>query len=209
MARRIDTDVLIIGSGALGATYARLLAGGGRKITMIASGAQMPRRPGEHLLNAFVYQHQPNLALALMYSQNHLLSIPQEPYKLEVPSGPLYNPPVPRTNWANPRQNPNFNMPNAATAQVVGGAFRACAASRPMPQPFERPPLGRAARLAEAARRRGHGRQPIHDDGVDPDAARAQCLERIARFLDRHGLGERDPRHRGPGRVAQERADVR
>jgi pyranose oxidase len=141
MARRIDTDVLIIGSGALGATYARLLAGSGRKITMIDAGAQMSKRPGEHLLNAFVYQHQPNLALALMYSQNQLLSIPQEPYKLETPSGPLYNPPLPRTNWANPRQNPNFNMPNAASAQVVGGAFAAWSGFAPTPQPFERTPL--------------------------------------------------------------------
>jgi pyranose oxidase len=145
MARHLDTDVLIIGSGALGATYARLLAGDGRKITMVDSGAQMSRRPGEHLLNAFVYQHEPSLALALMYSQNHLISSPQEPYKLAPPIGDLYNPPTPRTNWNNPRQNPNLNMPNAATAQVVGGAFGAWSAFAPTPQPFERTPLIPAA----------------------------------------------------------------
>jgi pyranose oxidase len=141
MTQRLDTDVLIVGSGALGATYARLLAAPGRRITMIDSGAQMSRRPGEHFLNAFVYQHQPNLGLALMYSQNHLISIPQQPFQLTVQNTALFHPPTPRTNWMNPLQNPNFNMPNAATAQVVGGAFAAWSGFAPTPQSFERTPL--------------------------------------------------------------------
>ncbi len=54
--KNVETDVLIIGSGAIGATYARLLVNHGKKVTMIDSGPQRSTRPGWHLLNEFRYQ---------------------------------------------------------------------------------------------------------------------------------------------------------
>ena len=55
----LNTDVIIIGSGPLGSTYARILAGDGHRVTMIDAGAQLSKRPGEHLLNQNVFQHGP------------------------------------------------------------------------------------------------------------------------------------------------------
>jgi len=53
-------DVLIIGSGPLGATFARFLVAKGQRVTMIDAGAYLSKRPGEHLQNAFIFQQQPN-----------------------------------------------------------------------------------------------------------------------------------------------------
>ncbi len=53
----IVTDVLIIGSGPIGSTYARFLAGEGKKVAMIDAGPQLSARPGAHQLNAVRYQH--------------------------------------------------------------------------------------------------------------------------------------------------------
>ena len=55
--RTIETDVLIIGTGPIGCTFARLLVEkGDRDVLMIDAGGQLSERPGEHLKNAFIYQ---------------------------------------------------------------------------------------------------------------------------------------------------------
>lgn len=136
-ARRIETDALVVGSGGIGATYARLMKPHVGRVTMIDSGAQLSRIPGEHVSNPYVYQHQPNLSLGMMYGQNQLFSIPEEPYRLEIPRGELFNPPVMRRNFTNPRQNPNANMLNAADANLVGGAFALWSCFAPTPVPWE------------------------------------------------------------------------
>ena len=136
-ARRIETDALVVGSGGIGATYARLMKPHVGRVTMIDSGAQLSRIPGEHVSNPYVYQHQPNLSLGMMYGQNQLFSIPEEPYRLEIPRGELFNPPVMRRNFTNPLQNPNANMMNAADANLVGGAFALWSCFAPTPVPWE------------------------------------------------------------------------
>jgi flavin-dependent dehydrogenase len=52
----LEADVLVAGSGPLGCTFARLLAESGLSVLMVDAGAQLSRRPGEHLKNSFVYQ---------------------------------------------------------------------------------------------------------------------------------------------------------
>ena len=55
--RTIETDVLVIGTGPIGCTFARLLVEkGDRDVLMIDAGGQLSERPGEHLKNAFIYQ---------------------------------------------------------------------------------------------------------------------------------------------------------
>jgi heterodisulfide reductase subunit A-like polyferredoxin len=49
----LNVDVLIIGAGPIGCTFARKLIETGRKVFMIDAGAQLSKRPGEHLKNAF------------------------------------------------------------------------------------------------------------------------------------------------------------
>ena len=51
-----ETDVLVVGSGPIGATFARTLAAAGKKVIVVDAGPQHSARPGEHLKNAFVYQ---------------------------------------------------------------------------------------------------------------------------------------------------------
>ena len=52
----LDVDVLIVGTGPVGCTYARKLYDAGRSVYMVDTGAAISARPGEHLKNAFLYQ---------------------------------------------------------------------------------------------------------------------------------------------------------
>src|ERR1700681_3445932 len=49
-----QTDVLVIGSGPVGSTFARCLVPEGYKVVIAEAGAQHSVRPGEHLKNAFL-----------------------------------------------------------------------------------------------------------------------------------------------------------
>lgn len=128
----IHTDVLIIGSGAVGATFARLLARMGRKITMLEAGKQLSDRPGEHLRNAFRYQQEPNLFSDAIASQLEAFSVPQSLF---------YRPNAPRENFENPDQKWWRSMPLASTAYAVGGMLTIWTASTPDPVSFERAPF--------------------------------------------------------------------
>lgn len=137
----VEADVLIIGTGPIGATYARCLASCGRSVTMIDSGPQLRRRPGEHLLNTFQWQHEPNLSLDEMFAQREVFSVPNPPNNMSnlVAGGP-FNPPQERLNFSNPEQNPNLNMPDAAVMYAVGGMFSLWSAYAPIPTASERTP---------------------------------------------------------------------
>ena len=89
----LKTDVLIIGSGPLGSTYARILAMDGHEVTMIDAGPQLDRRPGRHMLNAFVHQQMTSLFNDVI--QGHLQT-------LAVPIHSTYNSELsPFAYWAN------------------------------------------------------------------------------------------------------------
>ena len=74
----INTEVLIVGSGPLGSTFARQLVDGGMKVFMIDAGAQLSQDPGTHLKNAFLYQRNVNLFTGVIKGHLHLLSIPTD-----------------------------------------------------------------------------------------------------------------------------------
>lgn len=146
--RELETDVLIVGSGPAGATYARILASLGKDVIMVDSGAQLRARPGRHLLNDFRYQKQPNLSLALLMSYADYYSIVEEPSNkaaLEVPAKPdalaMYEPLLTRLNFSNPYQNPNRNMTGAGIMSAVGGMFSLWSGFAPDPAEHERTDL--------------------------------------------------------------------
>ena len=59
--KTINVDTLIVGSGPVGATFARELVSAGRTVCMVEAGAQLSQRPGEHLKNSYLYQRNLDL----------------------------------------------------------------------------------------------------------------------------------------------------
>src|SRR5680860_977194 len=69
----LTVDVLIVGSGPVGSTYARKLVEAGRSVYMVDAGARHSLRPGEHLKNSYLYQR--NIDLFASVIRGHLLSL--------------------------------------------------------------------------------------------------------------------------------------
>ncbi|RKT87255.1 pyranose oxidase [Saccharopolyspora antimicrobica] len=74
--QRIEVDVLVVGSGPVGATFARTLVDGGREVMVVDAGPQLSSRPGEHLKNHLAYQHSHERFGALIRGHLHPLSRP-------------------------------------------------------------------------------------------------------------------------------------
>src|SRR5215203_4167857 len=75
-AHKMEVDVLIVGSGAVGSTFARKLVEAGRSVYMVDMGAQHSRRPGEHLKNSFLYQRNIDLFASVIRGHLSVLSVP-------------------------------------------------------------------------------------------------------------------------------------
>lgn len=120
MGRVRECDVLILGTGPVGAVFARHLVEAGLRVTMIDAGRQASARPGEHLRNAFLHQREPSQFRAALISHLYPLSLP-------TPARPLFrdDPGLP----AQPPEGRNFNpfqdrstgMPAAAVCHAIGG----------------------------------------------------------------------------------------
>ncbi len=137
----LKTDVLIIGSGPLGSTYARILAMDGRNVTMIDAGPQLDRRPGRHMLNAFVHQQMTNLFNDVITGHLQTLSVPtHSTYNSEL-SPFAYWTDTKGSNYENPNQDPTRNMPHAAATYAVGGMFTHWTGTAPRQYTPERSPL--------------------------------------------------------------------
>ena len=80
----ITCDVLVVGSGPLGATFARKLIEGGRSVLMVDAGAKLSERPGWHLKNSYLYQRNVNQFTGVISGHLHTLSVP--PDKSGVPT---------------------------------------------------------------------------------------------------------------------------
>ena len=137
----LKTDVLIIGSGPLGSTYARILAMDGHKVTMIDAGPQLDRRPGRHMLNSFVHQQMTSLFNDVITGHLQTLSVPaHSTYNSEL-SPFAYWADTKGSNYENVKQNPSRNMPHAAATYAVGGMFTHWTGTAPRQYVPERSPL--------------------------------------------------------------------
>lgn len=72
----VEVDVLVVGSGLLGCTFARKLHEKGRSIYMIDAGAQLSETPGWHLKNSYLYQSNVNEFTGVISGHLHHLSVP-------------------------------------------------------------------------------------------------------------------------------------
>ena len=124
--KNMEVDVLIVGSGPVGSTFARKLVEAGRSVFMVDMGAQHSRRPGEHLKNSFLYQRNVDLFASVIRGHLHNLSIPtnDQPVMTLDPGAFHYDSARFRgftLNNQNPDQDPDTNLPGAGVTYAVGG----------------------------------------------------------------------------------------
>ena len=74
----LKTDVLVVGSGPLGCTFARKLVKAGKSVLLIDAGAQLSDRPGWHLRNAFVFQRDCNRFSGIINGHLEPISVPTD-----------------------------------------------------------------------------------------------------------------------------------
>ncbi|KAK3372257.1 hypothetical protein B0H63DRAFT_496837 [Podospora didyma] len=117
MARVERHEVLIVGSGPIGAVFARGLVDAGKQVLMIDIGEQATRRVGDHKKNSVAIQKD--------------ISLFTKPNQKQF----IYN-------GQNPNQNSWDNLPVAAATRVVGGmgSHWTCCTPREHPD-IERPDL--------------------------------------------------------------------
>lgn len=133
---KIRTDVLIAGAGPAGSTYARILAGAGRRTLMLDTGPQYSRRPGECLKNAFIYQRCLENFTPLVRGFLHPISIPPrgsgggalDPISFQANRDSI-------RNAMNPKQDASRNLEGAAAAFAVGGMMLHWTGNIPRPHP--------------------------------------------------------------------------
>jgi len=118
----VRKTALVIGSGPVGCTFARLLVDAGIEVTMIDTGATRSAEVAAHLRNEPVYQHNPDTFTDVIRSNASRISVP--------PARRSEN-----DSHINPDQDPATNLGASRIARAVGGMgiFWACATPRAHP----------------------------------------------------------------------------
>jgi pyranose oxidase len=142
-------DVLIVGSGPVGATFARTLVEGEhtKKILMVDLGAQLTALPGTNAKNIYLYNFgEDGLDTLSQIVKGELTSTShpsQDPWPETL--GPISQPRIPpvkyQINGGNPDQADWENIPAAASSFNVGGMGAHWTCCTPRPTPIERIPF--------------------------------------------------------------------
>ncbi|MFI9772957.1 GMC oxidoreductase [Streptomyces sp. NPDC052415] len=119
-------DVIIIGSGPVGCSFARDLVDAGKSVLMIDAGPQHSVRYGEHLKNAFLYQRNIDQFVSVIRGNLTPLSVAtrNDPTVTLDPSAYRYDTSEYsgfQLNNQNPLQRENENLGACAATYVVGG----------------------------------------------------------------------------------------
>ncbi|WP_258177225.1 GMC oxidoreductase [Streptomyces solincola] len=114
-----------MGSGPIGATFARKMVDAGKSVTMLEAGTQLSARLGQNLKNAYIYQRDPNLFAPVIRGHLHLLSVPTSA-RPELAVDPSAYPELGTNrssarNAENPDQDPYRNIPAESACFAVGG----------------------------------------------------------------------------------------
>ncbi|KAL4876998.1 hypothetical protein BJY04DRAFT_222501 [Aspergillus karnatakaensis] len=138
----LECDVLIIGSGPIGATYAREILKGWTEspsVVMVETGAQESKIPGDHKKNAVVYQKHIDSFVNIIQGSLYPSSVPT------VVNPNLKLPPVswsPRGtqnfNGQNQEQNIYRNLDSNGVSRNVGGMSTHWTCATPRQHPKER-----------------------------------------------------------------------
>ena len=159
MAAEEKYDVVVIGSGPVGSTFARCLSAsgeafgdlnGGKKVLMVDAGKKMSEKTGEHIKNSLLYQSDhaegKRLFSQLIAGTIEKISKPWTGSSINN-INPTANQPgcnqEPKKkykkwnmNLQNPDQEQYYNLPEAAVSYKVGGmgAHWTCSCPRPHPE---------------------------------------------------------------------------
>lgn len=120
----VDIDILIVGSGPIGATFAQRLVAAGKKVLMIDIGEQATRLAGDHKKNSVAAQKDISLFTNIVKGELHPLSVPTNTTSVYLE--PTSWDPTPcevscLQNGQNPKQDSWDNLPSASASRVVGG----------------------------------------------------------------------------------------
>jgi choline dehydrogenase-like flavoprotein len=122
MEATVAKSALVVGSGPVGCTFARLLVSAGIDVTMIDAGGPRSAQVAAHLRNESIYQHNPDTFTDVIRSSAMRISVP--------PGGQSE-----KNSHTNPEQDPAANLGASRVARVVGGMgiFWSCATPRTHP----------------------------------------------------------------------------
>ncbi|KAF0323662.1 hypothetical protein GQ607_009108 [Colletotrichum asianum] len=118
-----EVDVLLVGSGPIGAVFARKLVEAGRNVVMIDVGEQETRRIGDHKKNGIAVQKDISLFTNVVKGELQLLSVPTSNADAGLEPSAWVPEPCQQKfvqNGQNPDQKPYENLPAAAATRVVG-----------------------------------------------------------------------------------------
>lgn len=125
-AETMRVDALIVGSGPIGATFARKLVEAGKRVLMVDVGAKVSDPPGSHLKNAALYQRNLDLFSSVIRGHLNLVSIPSNNQPVVTLDPGAFQVDMEEYqgfvhNNQNPEQSEHRHLEAAAVTYAVGG----------------------------------------------------------------------------------------
>jgi pyranose oxidase len=122
----VKVDALIVGSGPIGATYARKLVEAGKRVLMVDIGPKMSDPPGAHLKNSALYQRNLDLFSSVIRGHLNLVSIPSNNQPVVTLDPAAFQVDMEKYagfvhNNQNPEQSEHRHLEAAAVTYAVGG----------------------------------------------------------------------------------------